>query len=107
MMFRLDDFSISDILTMKELLNQFKIIEKMPGELQAKYGEKLLIELSKQLTKSLSKEYSRSNLQNMRALYLTYPKRQTVSGELSGSHYCELISIEDSHNRAYHQISIL
>jgi uncharacterized protein DUF1016 len=91
-----------------ELLNIYweighQIVEhEQKGELRAKYGEKLLIELSKQLTKSLGKGYSRSNLQNMRALYIDYPKRQTLSGKLSWSHYCELISIEDTHKRAFY-----
>ena len=81
-----------------------QIVEhEQKGELRAKYGEKLLIELSKQITKSLGKGYSRSNLQNMRALYVTYPKRQTLSGKLSWSHYCELISIEDPHKRAFYE----
>jgi hypothetical protein len=33
--------------------------------------------------------YSRSNLYNMRELYLQYPKIQTTSGKLSWSHYME------------------
>lgn len=92
-----------------ELLNTYwaighQIVEhEQKGELRASYGEKLLIELSKRLTKSLGKGYSRSNLQNMRALYVTYPKRQTLSGKLSWSHYCELISIEDPHKRAFYE----
>ncbi|MCF8381868.1 MAG: PDDEXK nuclease domain-containing protein [Bacteroidales bacterium] len=92
-----------------ELLNTYweighQIVEhEQKGELRAKYGEKLLIELSKQLTKSLGKGYSRSNLQNMRALYTSYPKRQTLSGKLSWSHYCELVSIEDPPKRAFYE----
>lgn len=92
-----------------ELLNTYweighQIVEhEQKGELRAKYGEKLLIELSKQLTKSLGKGYSRSNLQNMRALYINYPKRQTLSGKLSWSHYCELVSIEDPPKRAFYE----
>lgn len=81
-----------------------QIIEhEQKGELRAKYGEQLLIELSKQLTKSMGKGYSRSNLQNMRALYIAYPIYQTLSGKLSWSHYCELISIEDADKRAFYE----
>ena len=51
---------------------------------RAAYGEKTLLQLSKALTKELGKGFSRSNLQNMRLLYLNYPICQTMSGKLSG-----------------------
>ena len=50
---------------------------------RAKYGENTLKQLSKALTKEFGKGFSRSNLQNMRSLYLAYPKCQTLSGKLS------------------------
>ncbi len=53
------------------------------GNARASYGDGLLRSLSKRLTFQLGKGYSRSNLQNMRRLYLRYPKCQTVSGKLS------------------------
>ena len=39
---------------------------------RADYGKQTLKELSKILTKEFGKGFSRSNLQNMRAFYLTY-----------------------------------
>ena len=39
------------------------------GELKAQYGTKLLVELSKRLTKEIGKGYSRSNLYSMREFY--------------------------------------
>ena len=36
-------------------------------------------------------------------LYITYPKFQTVSGKLSWSHYCELLSIENNDERAFYK----
>lgn len=81
-----------------------RIVEyEQQGQLRAKYGEGLLIELSKRLTQSIGKGFSRSNLQNMRALYVAYPKCQTLSGKLSWSHYCELVNIEDSDKRAFYE----
>lgn len=65
------------------------------GSIRATYGEKTLKQLSKVLTKEFGKGFSRSNLQNMRAFYLNYKKCQTLSGKLSWSHYCELLSITD------------
>ena len=54
---------------------------------RAEYGKELLIDLSKRLTKEYGKGFSRSNLQNMRNLYLSYPICQTLSGKLTWSHY--------------------
>ena len=70
---------------------------------RAKYGEKTIKELSRSLTKELGKGFSRSNLQNMRALYLAYPKCQTLSGKLSWSHYCELLIISDPDRRSFYE----
>ena len=39
----------------------------------------------------------------MRKLYITYPKFQTVSGKLSWSHYCELLSIENVDERNFYE----
>lgn len=73
------------------------------GNLKAQYGKKLLLELSKRLTKELGKGYSRSNLYNMRELYLQYPKIQTASGKLTYSHYLELLSVQDKDARAFYE----
>ena len=70
---------------------------------RAAYGEKTLLQLSKALTKELGRGFSRSNLQNMRLLYLNYPICQTVSGKLSWSHYCELLSISDKDKRSFYE----
>lgn len=60
-------------------------------------------ELSKALTKEFGKGFSRSNLQNMRQFYLTFEKCQTLSGKLSWSHYCELLSISDPDKRSFYE----
>ena len=39
----------------------------------------------------------------MRLLYLNYPICQTVSGKLSWSHYCELLSISDKKKRSFYE----
>ena len=70
---------------------------------RAAYGEKTLLQLSKALTKELGRDFSRSNLQNMRLLYLNYPICQTVFGKLSWSHYCELLSISDKEKRSFYE----
>ena len=65
------------------------------GNIKAEYGKEVMKELSKELRKILGSGFSISNLFNMRKLYVTYPKFQTLSGKLSWSHYCELLSIEN------------
>lgn len=71
--------------------------------IRAAYGERTLKELSKALTAEFGKGFSRSNLQNMRAFYLAYPKCQSVIGKLSWTHYCELIGISDDNKRAFYE----
>lgn len=70
---------------------------------RAGYGKNTLKNLSKSLTEEFGRGFSRSNLQNMRSFYLNYEKCQTVSGKLSWSHYCELLSISDKDKRSFYE----
>jgi len=72
------------------------------GDARAKYGDQLLINLSKDLTSRLGKGFSRSNLQNMRLLFMRFPIRQTLSGKLSWSHIIELVGIENELERNFY-----
>ena len=54
------------------------IVEAQGGEVRAKYGDNLIKEYSKRLTKELGKGYSTRNLKLMRKFYL-FQKGQTVS----------------------------
>lgn len=65
------------------------------GEVRAKYGEKLLVNLSKDLTRIKGRGFSRSVLTYMRKFYATFPKCATVSHKLSWSHYLELLKCDD------------
>ncbi len=60
------------------------------GEDRAIYGDRLLERLSKDLSLEFGKGFSRSNLFQIRAFYLKFQKIQTLSGQLSWSHYLEL-----------------
>lgn len=73
------------------------------NQVRADYGKQTLKELSKELTQEFGKGFSRSNLQNMRTFYLAYEKCQTVSGKLSWSHYCELLSISEGNKRSFYE----
>lgn len=65
------------------------------GNVKAEYGKQLLTNLAKDLTRLRGKGYSRSNLFNMRLFYIRFQKIQTVSGQLSWSHYLELLKCDD------------
>jgi hypothetical protein len=73
------------------------------GNVSPEYGKKLYAQLSKELTKEFGKGFSRSNLFNVRNFYLKYPIVQTLSGQLSWSHYCELLSISDESKRSFYE----
>lgn len=61
------------------------------GSERAKYGEELLVNLSKDLTLAFGKGFSRSNLTYMRKFYMSFPKCETLSHKLTWSHYFEIL----------------
>lgn len=65
------------------------------GSERAEYGSNLLNRLSADLSHQYGRGFSRSNIYNMRKLYLTFPKVQTLSGFLSWSHYFEILQSDD------------
>ena len=71
------------------------------GNERAEYGSKLLTQLSRDLKIAYGKGVSRSNLQYVRLLYLSYKNCQTLSGKLSWSHYMELLAISDDLARSF------
>ena len=93
----------AQLLTTYWQIGRIIVEYEQENQLRAEYGKQTLKELSKELTREFGKGFSRSNLQNMRAFYLTYEKCQTVSGKLSWSHYCELLSISDGNKRSFYE----
>ena len=92
-----------------ELLNTYWNIGRIICEYEqtlperADYGKQTLKALAKELTNAFGKGFSRANLYNMRLFYQSYQKIQTVSGKLSWSHYCELLSISDPDKRSFYE----
>lgn len=72
------------------------------GKERAVYGTALIKRLSKDLTQEFGKGFSRSNLFLIKQLYLTFPKVQTLSGQLTWSHYIELLKAEDELERSFY-----
>lgn len=74
---------------------QYIVEFEQGGNPKAKYGKKLITNLAKDLTRLRGKGFSRSNLIYMRKLYLTFPKSETLSHQLTWSHYFELLKCDD------------
>lgn len=72
------------------------------GEDRAKYGDRLLATLAKDLTLEYGKGFSRSNLTYMRKFFLTFPKSETVSHKLTWSHYFEILKIDDTLEQGFY-----
>lgn len=80
-----------------------KIVEvEQNGETKAKYGSKLISELSKQLTVDFGKGFNTTNLKMMRQFYLIFPNRHTLCDQLSWSHYRLIMRIENEKARDYY-----
>ena len=93
----------TELLTTYWNIGRIIVEYEQQSQLRAEYGKQTLKELSKELTREFGKGFSRSNLQNMRALYLAYEKCQTPSGKLAWSHYCELLTISDECKRSFYE----
>lgn len=75
------------------------------GKDKSEYGSELLDRISKDLTLSFGKGFSRSNLFQIRQFYIKFQKIQTLSGQLainenlyhklSWSHYVEILKAEN------------
>ncbi len=68
-----------------------------------KSSRQLILSLSNQLSKELGSGFSRANLFNMRKFFIEYQNVQTLSGQISWSHYCELLILEDKQKRAFYE----
>jgi predicted nuclease of restriction endonuclease-like (RecB) superfamily len=73
------------------------------GKERAEYGKELIINLSQRLTIEIGKGFSRSNLIYMRLLYLYYPISETLSHQLSWSHFFELLKIDEPLERSFYE----
>ena len=78
------------------------IMEIQQGDERASYGDAVLEKLSEKLTNEFGKGFSARNLRTMRKFYLVYPIWQTVSSELSWSHYRTLMKVADENIRKFY-----
>ena len=73
------------------------------GDERAEYGSELLDRLSKDLKLRYGRGFSRRNILDMRCFYKLYQIRQTLSAELSWSHYVEFLSVENDLARGFYE----
>lgn len=72
------------------------------GDEKAEYGSELLDRLSRDLTLEFGKGFSRSNLVYIRKFYTAFPKSETLSHQLSWSHYFEILKAENDLERNFY-----
>ena len=86
----------------KSDLDAYYNVGRMLSEAGNHYGEGIIEEYSKRLTYELGKGYSKRNLWLMLKFYELNEKVQTLSAQLSWSHYCELLSFENTDKINYY-----
>lgn len=86
----------------KSDLDAYYNVGRMLSEAGNHYGEGIIEEYSKRLTYELGKGYSKRNLWLMLKFYELNEKVQTLSAQLSWSHYCELLSFENTNKINYY-----
>ena len=99
---------VKDYSKNKSDLTTYYNVGKLLAEAGKHYGEGTIKEYSKKLTDDIGKKYTKSSLYNMLKFYgfMKNTKFQTLSGKLTWSHYCELLSI-DSIDKVNYYIKIV
>ena len=83
-------------------IGQYIVEFEQKGKQRAEYGKALIDSLATDLSISLGKGFSRSNLIYMRLFYLEFPISEKPSHLLSWSHYVELLKISDKLERGFY-----
>jgi len=87
------------------LIGKRIVLEEQKGQDRANYGEKLLKNLSKELTAEFGNGFSYANLYNMRLFYQTYTdaeKFYTLCINLSWSHNRLIMRVSDANAREWY-----
>ncbi len=78
--------------------------EEHRGKARAEYGKRLIIELSKKLTKVFEKGFDKRNLWYMKDFYLTFQKVNALRSELTWTHYRLLLKVEKVEARRFYML---
>lgn len=76
--------------------------EEQKGRHRSKRGDFLIKSLSEKLTNEFGKGFSETNIRQMRLFYQSFPYQQTVSADISWSHYLILSRIENEQSRMFY-----
>lgn len=90
----------------KSDLNTYYNVGKELSEAGKHSSEGIIREYSKKLTNEIGKGYSKKSLELMRKFY-NFQKTQTVSAQLTWSHYCEILTIDDNIKKYNHFFMII
>ena len=80
----------------KSDLETYYNVGKLLSDAGKHYGEGIIKEYSKRLTKELGKGYSTTRLRYIRRFYIFSIKYPSVTDKLTYTHYCEIIWLDDS-----------
>ena len=93
---------VKDYSKNKSDLDTYYYVGKMLSEAGKHYGEGIIKEYSSKSTLELGKGYSSRNLWIMLNFYVLIEKVQTVSAQLTWSHYIELLKLKDINEINYY-----
>lgn len=76
--------------------------EEQNGKERAEYGQELIKQLSKKLTKKHGKGFTETNLKYMRQFYQVFEKSHALRDQLSWTHYRLLLKVENDRARQFY-----
>lgn len=76
--------------------------EEQKGKERAEYGQELIKQLSKKLTKKHGKGFNTTNLWYIRQFYTVFQNFHALRGELSWTHYRLLLKVENDQAREFY-----
>lgn len=86
---------VKDYSKNKSDLTTYYNVGKLLSEAGKHYGEGIVKEYSERLTKEFGKGYTQTRLRYYRRFYEVFSKCPTLSDELTYSHYCEIIWLDE------------
>lgn len=96
---------VKDYSKNKSDLTTYYNVGKLLSEAGKHYGEGIMKEYSERLTKEFGKGYTGSRLRYYRRFYEVFSKCPTLSDELTYSHYCEIIWLDEKQIEYYMNIT--
>ncbi|HRP90823.1 MAG TPA: PDDEXK nuclease domain-containing protein [Edaphocola sp.] len=78
------------------------VVEEQNGKEKAEYGQELIKQLSKKLTKKYGKGFTETNLKYMRQFYQVFEKSHALRDQLSWTHYRLLLKVESHRARQFY-----